>query len=100
MPPESGDFGPCFSRTPAKFRRFDFGFDPKSLLGGVRQSMACRPAPGGRAGLKNGDVVTYSVAMDSVQGDPQSRAHPEGDAWRRDLLVTYRPRGETVEAWQ
>jgi hypothetical protein len=44
--------------------------------------------------------VTYSVAMDSVQGDPKRlltlRVTREG----RTFPITYLPRGESVDAWQ
>src|SRR6185437_2297425 len=101
MLPESGDFGPCFSRTMAKFRRFELGFDPKSLVGDVktiRGLMADSEAA--RAGLKDGDVVTYAVALDSVQGDPTRTLTLHVTRAGRTFDVTYLPRGETVDAYQ
>jgi predicted metalloprotease with PDZ domain len=101
MLPESGDFGPCFSRTTAKVRRFELGFDPKSLVGDVKTIRSLAPdSEAAKAGLKDGDVVTYSVALDSVQGDPARTLtlHVTHDGRRFD--VTYLPRGETVDVWQ
>ena len=101
MLPESGAFGPCFSRTTAKFRRFELGFDPKSLVGDVktiRGLMADSEAA--RAGLKDGDVVTYAVALDSVQGDPTRTLTLHVTRAGRTFDVTYLPRGETVDAYQ
>ncbi len=34
--PESGDFGPCFTRTAKKVRRFELGFEPASPVGDVK----------------------------------------------------------------
>jgi predicted metalloprotease with PDZ domain len=101
MLPESGDFGPCFTRTTAKFRRFELGFDPKSLVGDVktiRGLMAGSAAA--RAGLRDGDVVTYAVALDSVQGDQTRTLTLKVTRDGRTFPITYLPRGETVDAWQ
>jgi predicted metalloprotease with PDZ domain len=101
MLPGSDDFGPCFTRTTAKFRRFELGFDPKSLVGDVktiRGLMAGSEAA--RAGLKDGDVVTYAVALDSVQGDPARTLTLKVTRAGRTFPITYLPRGETVDAYQ
>jgi hypothetical protein len=101
MLPESGDFGPCFTRTTAQFRRFELGFDPKSLVGDVktiRGLMAGSEAA--KAGLQDGDVVTYSVALDSVQGDPARTLTLHVTRAGRRFDVTYLPRGEAVDAYQ
>jgi predicted metalloprotease with PDZ domain len=101
MLPESGDFGPCFTRTTAKFRRFDLGFEPKSLVGDVKTIRDLNPASeAARAGLKNGDVVTYSVAMDSVQGDPKRMLTLKVTRDGKTFPITYLPRGESVDAYQ
>jgi hypothetical protein len=101
MLPESGDFGPCFTRTTATFRRFDLGFEPKSLVGDVKTIRGLKPdSEAAEAGLRDGDVVTYSVAMDSVQGDPARLLTLKVTRDGRTFGVTYLPRGETVEAWQ
>ncbi len=101
MLPESGDFGPCFARTTAKFRRFDLGFEPKSLVGDVKTIRDLNPASeAAKAGLKNGDVVTYAVAVDSVQGDPARLFTLKVTRDGKTFGVTYLPRGETVDAYQ
>ncbi|HEY3950711.1 hypothetical protein [Phenylobacterium sp.] len=101
MLPEAGDFGPCFTRTTAKFRRFDLGFEPKSLVGDVKTIRGLDPgSEAAKAGLKDGDVVTYSVALDSVQGDQKRLLTLKVTRDGRTFAVTYLPRGETVDAYQ
>jgi predicted metalloprotease with PDZ domain len=101
MLPESGDFGPCFARTTGKFRRFELGFDPKSLVGDVKTIRGLMPgSEAAKAGLKDGDVVTYAVAMDSVQGDPTRTLTLKVTRDGKTFPITYLPRGETVDAWQ
>ncbi|WP_293373103.1 hypothetical protein [Phenylobacterium sp.] len=101
MLPESGDFGPCFARTTAKFRRFDLGFEAKSLVGDVKTIRDLKPdSEAAKAGLLNGDVVTYSVAMDSVQGDPKRMLTLKVTRGGKTFPITYLPRGETVDAYQ
>lgn len=101
MLPESGDFGPCFRRTTGKFRRFELGFEPKSLVGDVktiRGLMAGSEAA--KAGLKDGDVVTYAQALDGVQGSQTRTLTLRATRDGKTFPVTYLPRGETVDAWQ
>ncbi|MFL5296640.1 MAG: hypothetical protein ACJ798_09705 [Phenylobacterium sp.] len=101
MLPESGDFGPCFTRTTGRFRRFDLGFDPKSLVGDVKTIRGLDPqSAAARAGLREGDVVTYSVALDSVQGDQSRELTLKVSRDGRTFPITYLPRGKTVEAYQ
>ena len=101
MLPESGDFGPCFARTTGKFRRFDLGFEPKSLVGDVKTIRGLvAGSEAAKAGLRDGDVVTYSVAMDSVQGDPMRTLTLRVTRDGATFPITYLPRGETVDAWQ
>jgi predicted metalloprotease with PDZ domain len=101
MLPESGDFGPCFTRTTAKFRRFDLGFEPKSLVGDIKTIRGLKPdSEAAKAGLRDGDMVTYSVAMDSVQGDPARMLTLKVTRDGKTFPLTYLPRGETVDAWQ
>jgi predicted metalloprotease with PDZ domain len=101
MLPDSDAFGPCFTRTTAKFRRFDLGFEPKSLVGDVKTIRGLKPdSEAAKAGLKDGDVVTYSVAMDSVQGDQKRLLTLKVTRDGRTFPITYLPRGETVDAYQ
>jgi len=101
MLPGSDAFGPCFTRTTAQFRRFDLGFEPKSLVGDVKTIRGLKAgSEAAKAGLKDGDVVTYSVAMDSVQGDQTRTLTLKVTRDGQTFGITYLPRGETVEAWQ
>lgn len=101
MLPESGDFGPCFRRTTGKFRRFELGFEPKSLVGEVKTIRGLIPgSEAEKAGLRNGDIVTYSVALDGVQGDQDRKLTLQVTRDGRTFPVTYLPRGEVVEAHQ
>jgi S1-C subfamily serine protease len=101
MLPQSDDFGPCFTRTTAKFRRFDLGFEPKSLVANVKTIRDLKPgSEAAKAGLRDGDAVTYSVAMDSVQGDPARMLTLKVTRDGKTFPITYLPRGETVDAYQ
>ncbi len=101
MLPESSDFGPCFTRTTGHFRRFELGFEPKSLVGDVKTIRGLQTdSEAAKAGLRDGDVVTVSVAMDSVQGDPTRMLTLKVTRDGRTFPITYLPRGETVDAWQ
>ena len=101
MLPESGDFGPCFRRTTGRFRRFELGFEPKSLVGDVKTIRGLIPgSEAAKAGLRDGDVVTYSVAMDGVQGDQKRTLTLRVTRDGKTFPITYLPRGETVDAWQ
>lgn len=101
MLPEPDDFGPCFTRTTAQVRRFELGFEPKSLVGTtktIRGLMAGSEAA--KAGLKDGDVVTYAVAMDAVQGDPEQTLTLKVTREGKTFPLTYLPRGEAVPVYQ
>jgi hypothetical protein len=45
-------------------------------------------------------VVTYAVAMDSVQGDPDRTLTLQVTRDGATFPITYLPRGEWVEAYQ
>jgi hypothetical protein len=53
-----------------------------------------------RAGLRDGDVVTYAVAMDKIQGEQDARLTLDVSRDGRRFPVTYLPRGERVQVWQ
>ena len=102
MLPGPHAFGPCFARTTATVRRFELGFDPKSLVGDVKTIRGLlRDGEAARAGLKDGDVVTYATALDSVQGDPARTLTLQVMRAGRTFPLTYLPRGaETgVHQW-
>lgn len=101
MLPGEGDFGPCFTRVTTHVREFELGFDPASLVGDVKTIKGLMPgSEAEKAGLRNGDVVTYRQAMDAVQGDPQGtlRLFVERDG--ESLEIEYLPRAGLVEIFQ
>jgi hypothetical protein len=101
MLPESDAFSPCFARITRPFRRFELGFEPRSLVGHVKTISGLMPgSEAQKAGLRNGDVVTYAVAMDSVQGDPERTLTLQVTRDGETFPITYLPRGEWVEAYQ
>lgn len=101
MLPEPDDFGPCFTRTTAKARRFEPGFAPKSLVGTTKTIRGLIPgSEAAKAGLKDGDVVTYAVALDGVQGDPAATLTLKVTRDGRTFPLTYLPRGEAVDVYQ
>jgi predicted metalloprotease with PDZ domain len=55
MLPESDDYGPCFRRTTKKIRRFELGFDPKSLIATPHIIHGLMPdSEAAKAGLREG----------------------------------------------
>lgn len=101
MLPEADDFGPCFTRTTAQARRFDLGFEPRSLVGTTKTIRGLIPgSEAAKAGLKDGDVVTYAVALDGVQGDPAATLTLKVTRDGKTFPLTYLPRGEAVAVYQ
>lgn len=101
MLPQADDFGPCFTRTTAKVRRFELGFEPKSLVGTTKTIRGLMPgSEAAKAGLRDGDVVTYAVAMDGVQGDPNQTLTLKVTRDGKTFPLTYLPRGELTEIYQ
>jgi predicted metalloprotease with PDZ domain len=101
MLPESDDFGPCFQRTTRKIRRFELGFDPKSLIGTPHLIRGLMPdSEAAKAGLREGDKVNYSVALDAVQADVQRTLTLQVTRDGKTFPIIYPPRGEAVEAYQ
>jgi poly-gamma-glutamate synthesis protein (capsule biosynthesis protein) len=101
MLPESGDYGPCFRRTTKKIRRFELGFDPKSLIGVEHRIRGLMPnSEAAKAGLRDGDRVNYSAALDSVQADVERTLTLQVTRDGKTFPLTYLPRGEAVDAYQ
>ncbi|WP_326523635.1 M61 family metallopeptidase [Sphingomonas sp.] len=99
--PESGDYGPCFRRTTRPVRRFDVGFDFASLIGAKKVVKGLKPdSEAARAGLRDGDVITYGVALDSLQGAPDRHFNVQVTRDGRTWPVSYLPRGEAVDVYQ
>ena len=101
MLPESGDYGPCFRRTTRRIRRFELGFDPKSLIGPQHLIHGLMPdSEAAKAGLREGDKVNYSVALDAVQAEVQRTLTLQVTRDGKTFPLTYLPRGEAVDAYQ
>lgn len=101
MLPESDGFGPCFTRTTGKVRRFELGFEPKSLVGDVKTIRDLQPgSEAAEAGLRDGDVVTYGQALDALQGDPQLQLTLQVTRDGKSFPISYLPRAEEVEIYQ
>ena len=99
--PEPDGFGPCFTRTSKPMRRFQLGFEPRVLIEHtriVRGLIAGSAAE--QAGLRNGDEITRPVPQDLLQGDQEGILTLELRRDGKPLTVSYKPRGETVDAWQ
>jgi predicted metalloprotease with PDZ domain len=99
--PSSNAFGPCFRRTVRELQRYELGFDPAVLVEPQRivrdmQSGSAAEA----AGLHNGDEILKPVPQDGIQGDQQAYLKLEIRRGDEIFEVSYRPRGETVSAWQ
>ena len=101
MLPESDDFGPCFRRTTRKIRQFDLGFDNKSILGAEKIIQGLKPGfEAEKAGLRNGDIITYAVALDAVQGDVTRMLDLQVTRDGKTFPLRYLPRGDAVDAYQ
>lgn len=99
--PESEDFGPCFERVTRKMRRFDLGFDNASITANPKVIKGLKPdSEAAKAGLKDGDVVAYAVALDSVQGDQTRTLDLTVTREGKTFPLSYRPRGAEVDAYQ
>jgi predicted metalloprotease with PDZ domain len=101
MLPESDDYGPCFRRTTKKIRRFELGFDPKSLIATPHIIHGLMPdSEAAKAGLRESDKVNYGVALDAVQGEVDRTLTLQVTRDGRTFPITYLPRGEAVDAYQ
>jgi predicted metalloprotease with PDZ domain len=101
MLPESDDYGPCFRRTTKKIRRFEVGFDPKSLIGAEKTIHGLMPdSEAAKAGIREGDKINYSVALDAIQGDVRRTLTLQVTRGGKTSPITYLPRGEAVDAYQ
>lgn len=101
MLPESGDYGPCFRRTTKKIRRFELGFDPKSLIGTPHIIRGLIPdSEAAKAGLREGDHVNYGVALDAVQGEVDRSLTLQVTREGTTFPIVYLPRGQAVDAYQ
>lgn len=101
MLPESDGFGPCFRRTVKKIRQFDLGFDNASLLGNLKTIKGLKPgSEAEKAGLRDGDVISYGVALDAVQAEVNRTLTLQVTREGKTFPLTYLPRGAAVDAYQ
>jgi predicted metalloprotease with PDZ domain len=101
MVPDSNAFGPCFERTTAPFRRFDLGFDGKSLVSSPRiVTGLVAGSAAAAAGLRDGDEIVYPVGLDAVQSDQNATVTFQVRRNGNVSPVTYLPRGATIDAYQ
>jgi predicted metalloprotease with PDZ domain len=101
MLPESDGFGPCFRRTVKKIRQFDLGFDNASLLGNVKTIKGLKPgSEAEKAGLHDGDTISYGVALDAVQAEVNRTLTLQVTRDGKTFPLTYLPRGAAVDAYQ
>lgn len=98
-PPEA--FGDCFSRTQIPLRRFDLGFDPDVLVSDDRLvSGLSDDSEAFRAGLRNGDRILNRFPQDALQADQEAELTLQVEREGQRKTIGYRPRGETVLAYQ
>ncbi len=101
MLPESDDFGACFRRTVKQIRQFDLGFDNASILTTPKVIRGLKPGSTAEAaGLREGDTVSYAVALDAVQADVTRMLTLQVTRGGNTSPVTYLPRGTAVDAFQ
>jgi len=102
MLPDSDAFGPCFERTTGKFRRFELGFDSKSLISQPRIVHGLVPgSAAAAAGLRDGDEMAAPVGgLDSIQGDQNATLTLQIRRNGAVTPLTYLPRGEITDAYQ
>ena len=101
MLPESEDFGPCFQRVVKKMRQFDLGFDNASIVANPKIIKGLKPgSEAAKAGLRDGDQVTYGVALDAVQGDIDRKLELQVTRDGKTFPLAYLPRGAEVDTYQ
>jgi len=101
--PESDDYGPCFRRVPAKIRRYELGFTPKTLADRRAEVTALvAGSEAEKAGLKNGDVVTMPViTTEGAKRDPNWTLTATVTRAGRTFEVTWLPRTQAAyDTWQ
>jgi predicted metalloprotease with PDZ domain len=99
--PSSDAFGPCFRRISRELQRYELGFDPAVLVETERIVRGLVPGSAADlAGLRNGDRILKPVPQDAIQGNQEARLTLQVRRDGQDSTIIYRPRGETVSAWQ
>jgi len=101
MLPDSGGFGPCFSRSTRMLRRYQLGFEPKVLVEPKRIVRGLIPGSAAeRAGIRDGDEITRPVPQDILQGQQEGVLTLNLLRDGKPLEISYKPRGQSVEAYQ
>ncbi len=99
--PPSDAFGPCFKRVTKPLKRFDLGFDPLILVTPDRVVKGLKPGSAAEAaGLRDGDRILNRFPQDALQGDQDAALTLDIERDGQKLSFTYKPRGETVDAYQ
>ena len=99
--PAPDAFGPCFTRTTARVRRYELGFtpavlrEPTRIIRGLISGSAAE-----RAGVHNGDEIIQPVPQDEIQGNQTELLHLRIRRNGQELSISYLPRGEEVEVYQ
>jgi predicted metalloprotease with PDZ domain len=102
MPVPAPDaFGPCYTRTTARARRYEVGFEPTVLREPRRIVRGLVPgSPAERAGLKNGDEIVKPVPQDEIQGNQTELLKLDIRRKDQEFEISYLPRGEEVDVYQ
>jgi len=99
--PAPDAFGPCFTRITKPMRRYELGFEPKVLTEPKRIVRGLVPGSAAAlAGIRNGDEITQPVPQDLIQGQQDGILTLKLLRDAKPLVISYLPRGETVEAYQ
>jgi len=99
--PAADAFGPCFTRTTARARRYELGFTPAVLREPKRMIRGLIPgSPAAQAGLQNGDEILHPVPQDEIQGNQTELLKLDIRRKGQEVAVSYLPRGEEVEIYQ
>jgi predicted metalloprotease with PDZ domain len=99
--PASDAFGPCFRRVVRKIRQFDVGFSMRSLVAPKKVIEGLMPgSEAAKAGLRDGDVITYAGSLDQVQADVQRTLTFQVTRDGRTFPIVFLPRGKAVDAYQ
>ena len=100
MLPASDDFGPCFRRKQIPIRRFELGFDVASSDKGRVVRGVTLGSEAAKAGVRVGDIVSYSFTTEGLMRDPTRTLTIEVTRDGRTFPITYLPRGKAVDAYQ
>ena len=99
--PEPNGFGPCFTRVSKPMRRYQLGFEPRVLIEHKRVIRGLIPGSAADlAGVRDGDEITKPVPQDLLQGEQEGILTLQLLRDGKPLTISYKPRGETVDAYQ